>query len=81
MDDNSPAALSLRYAITSSDMFTGRRGRPRTNLFSIIQSDLKSLNIPFNVIRDLDYVKVLASDRSAWRNMFVKDDCLDYIYE
>ena len=67
--------LSLRYAITSSDMFTGRRGRPR------IQSDLKTLDIPFKNCDDLDFVKVLASNRSAWRNMFMEDESLDYIFE
>ena len=81
MDDNSPAALSLRYAMTSSDMFTGRRGRPRTNLFSIIQSDLKTLDLSFKNCDDLDFVKVLASNRSAWRNMFMEDESLDYIFE
>ena len=70
MDDNSPASLALRYAIESSDSLRGRRGRPRTNLFSYIQADLKEHNIKLASIDDLFHLKTTAYDRDKWRNMF-----------
>ena len=53
MDDNCPASLALRYAIDSSTSLRGRRGRPRTNLLSYIQADLKEHNIKLNGVDDL----------------------------
>ena len=73
MDDNGPASLALRYAIESSDSLRGRRGRPRTNLFthfSYIQADLKEHNIKLASIDDLFHLKTTAYDRDKWRNMF-----------
>ena len=71
MDDSCPASLALRYAVTSSDLFRGRRGRPRTNLFSILQVDLKVFSLSLNNVDDLLELKQLASNRTIWRNMFV----------
>ena len=70
MDDNSPAALSIRFAITSADIYRGRRGRPRMNLLSTIQNDLKEHDIALKTVGDLDAVKMLARDRVLWKNMF-----------
>ncbi len=70
MDDNCPASLALRYAINSSTSLRGRRGRPRTNLLSFIQADLKEHNIKLNGVDDLFYLKTIAYDRAHWRNMF-----------
>ena len=75
MDDNSPASLALRYAITSSDSFRGRRGRPRTNLLSIIQTDLEEHSINLRNEEHLLELKLLAYNRTQWRNMFaIKND-------
>ena len=41
MDNNCPPVLALRFALTSGDLYNGRRGRPRCNLHSTIQDDLK----------------------------------------
>ena len=60
MDENTPAFLSLRYAIAAGDIYTGRLGRPRINLYNFVKEDLKSRNIPLETI----------SDRSRWKNLF-----------
>ena len=70
MDDNCPAVISIRFAITSADIYRGRRGRPRTNLLSTIQSDLRGHDINLKTVADLEKVKQLARDRVLWRNMF-----------
>ena len=77
MEDNSPAALALRFAVNSSDMYKGRRGRPRINLFNTLQGELKDRhNIELKSNNDLDELKLLASDRLVWRNMFKYDECI-----
>ena len=70
MDENSPAFLSLRYAIASADIYTGRCGRPRINLFNFIRDDLKLRNIPLVTVSDLDDLKDIACDILRWKNMF-----------
>ena len=70
MDDNCPPVVSIRFALTSSDLYSGRRGRPRINLFSTIQKDLKEHNICLKTVDDLDNLRHLASNRSVWKNMF-----------
>ena len=73
-DDNCPARLALRYAISSSDHLKGRLGRPRTNLFSILRNDLKGHNIKLKNVDDLVDLKMLAYNRSLWRSMFTFND-------
>ena len=70
MDDNCPAILALRYAVSSSDLFKGRRGRPQTNLFSILVNDLKEHDICLNTVDDLHELRCVAYDRAKWRNLF-----------
>ena len=70
MDDNCAPSLALRYAVDSSNSLRGRRGRPRTNLFSSIQADLKFFDLRLNSIDDLSNLKTVAYDRANWRNMF-----------
>ena len=70
MDDTSPAFLALRYAITSANMYRGRVGAHRCNLFNTIKADLLSRNISLETVLDLDNVRDLASDRARWRRMF-----------
>ena len=45
MDDNCPPVLAIIFAITSAEQHRGRRGRPRINLFSTIEVDLKEHNL------------------------------------
>ena len=70
MDDNCPAVLSLRFAVESSSSLKGRRGRPRTNLYSFIQADLKQHNMRLNSTEDLTELRTIASERAKWKNMF-----------
>ena len=73
MDDNCPASLALRYAVSSSEHLRGRRGRPRSNLFSTLINDLREHSIELSNIDDLLELKSIASDRVIWRNMFVQE--------
>ena len=70
MDDNCPASLALRYAVTSSEFLRGRLGRPRSNLFSTLVNDLKEHHIGLRDTDDLTKLRALASNRAVWRNMF-----------
>ena len=70
MDDNCPAVLSLRYAIASADLYKGRLGRPRINLFNTIQNDLKRHGIVLRTVTDFDEVRYIARNKVLWRNMF-----------
>ena len=69
MEDNSPAALSIRFAITSADIYRGRRGRPRMNLLSTIQNDLKEHDIALKTVGDLDAVKMLITNMTNGMNI------------
>ena len=71
MDDNCPAALALRYAVSSAEYLRGRVGRPRSNLFSILVNDLNEHSICLKTVQDLSDLQLIASDRVKWRNMFV----------
>ena len=70
MDDNCPPVLALRFAITSSELYVGRLGRPRTNLLGTLQDDLKELNLNLKSVNDLEEIRMIARNRSEWRNMF-----------
>ena len=69
-DDNTPASLALRFAISSVEHLRGRVGRPRSNLLNTIQNDLKEHSIELKNIDDLENLKFKAHDRVAWKNMF-----------
>ena len=62
--------MALRYAVTSNDLFKGRRGRPQTNLFSILVNDLDEHDINLKNLDDLHELRMLAYDRVKWRNMY-----------
>ena len=69
-DDNTPAGLALQYAVSSSEHLRGRRGRPRSNLFTTIVNDLKEFSLRLIDTSDLLSLKMLAYNRPVWRNMF-----------
>ena len=71
MDNNAPASVALHYAVETLSTLRGRRGRPRSNLFSLLVSDLKEHDIPLSNVDDLYELKNIAYDRPKWRNMFV----------
>ena len=74
MDDNCPATVALRYAADCSEFLRGRRGRPRSNLFSTLVNDLNQHNLYLKDIDDLCDLKQLAANRDVWRNMFSYGD-------
>ena len=47
----------------------GRVGRPQSNLFSLIQRDLKDRNMFLTNLDDLKYLRNDAFDRPSWRRM------------
>ena len=51
MDENSPAYASLVFAIENYQKFKARRGRPRMNLLSTLQQDLKFYNLKLESIK------------------------------
>ena len=71
MDDNCPPVLALRFALTSGDLYSGRRGRPRINLLGTIQDDLKEHKLSLKTVDDLNTVRQLANDKSECKGMFM----------
>ena len=63
-----PAYSSLRFAVNTLQL-QGRRGRPQSNLFSLILKDLSVPRISLNSLQDLDYLRNIAQDRAQWRRM------------
>ena len=53
MDENTPASLSLQFALNNFDNLRGRRGKPKSNLLTQIQSDLKKRGIKLENMSDL----------------------------
>ena len=69
--DDSRAALALKFAVTTQ--CRGRVGAHRKNLFTTIENDLALRgfkNFKFNSLKKLNKLKILASDRFAWRDKF-----------
>ena len=71
MDDNCPASLALRYAVSTLEFLRGRRGRPHCNLFSFLVSDLSKHSLSLKTVDDLEIIRNIAANRTEWRNMFV----------
>ena len=68
-----PAYSSLVFAINTLQ-YPGRVGRPQTNLFSLIRSDLSERNIFLNNMSDLIYLRNVALNKVLWRRLqFNKD--------
>ena len=67
--DDSPAALALKFAVTTN--CKGHVGAHRKNLFKIIVNDLTLIGLKLNSLNDLNKLKILADDRVAWRNKFL----------
>ena len=68
-----PAYSSLVFAINTLQ-FPGRVGRPQTNLFSLIRSDLNDRKIFLNNLSDLLYLRNLALNKVLWRRLQFNQD-------
>ena len=69
--EDSPAYVSIIFAINADSYMTGRLGRPNTNLLDIIRKDLtrKNLNNNFKNITDFEDLRFLALDRKEWKKL------------
>jgi hypothetical protein len=77
--ENSPAALSLSYAVVGSKTHKGRRGAHKMNLLKVIREDLKTTavndgsgyhTLDLKNQKDIDYLRELSLDRVKWRETF-----------
>jgi hypothetical protein len=84
MPENSPAALSLYFAVAGCQDLKGRRGRHRMNLLNILGSDINRIPIDrssTNIHRhtklklktdhDISTLRELAHNRREWENLFI----------
>ena len=66
-DDNTPAYVSLVFAISNPLSSKGRQARPRLNLFNLLRDALKERKLEFNTMDDLLVVREHTKCRSGWR--------------
>ena len=84
MPENSPAALSLYFAVAGCPNLKGRRGRHRINLLNILRSDIqripidrssKNINrhtkLTLKTDQDISTLRELAFNRREWENLFI----------
>lgn len=69
-NENTPAQLALTFAIESNNIFVGRLGRPRMNLFSVLVNDLKYRNLSMNNFEELNEIKDIAKCNKCWSNLY-----------
>ena len=69
--EDSPAYLSILFAINSDNTMIGRLGRPSINLLDVIRKDLvrKNLNIKLKNVTDFEDLRFLALDRKGWKEL------------
>ena len=65
---NSPSYTSLVFAINTLQ-YPGRVGRPQSNLFSLIQRDLRDRHMFLNNMNDLIYLRNIAFNKVNWRKL------------
>ncbi len=63
-----PAYSSLIFAVNTLQL-QGRRGRPQSNLFSLILQDLSVRKFSLNDLNDLNHLTLIAQDRAHWRSL------------
>ena len=63
-----PAYSSLVFAVNTLQL-QGRRGRPQSNLFSLILQDLSVRKLSLNNLCDLNHLTLIAQNRVKWRSM------------
>ena len=68
--ENTPAQISLLFAIESENRLKGRLGRPRLNLFALLLNDLKDRNMKMKNIDDLYELRDVAKSNKAWENLY-----------
>ena len=66
--EDGPAFSSLKLAVHTLNL-PGRRGRPQSNLFTLIQQDLQKNNRYLRNIDDLYSLRHFAYDKLKWRQL------------
>ena len=64
--EDGPAFSSLKFATNTLNL-PGRRGRPQSNLFSLIQHDLDKHNLNIHNLEDLFDLRKIAQNKANWR--------------
>ena len=69
--EDSPAYLSMLFAINADSFMDGRRGRPCINLLDVIRKDLTSRNLDIKLknLTDFEDLRILALDREEWKKL------------
>jgi hypothetical protein len=69
--EDSPAYLSMIFAINSDINMKGRLGRPSLNLLDVIRKDLarKSIDNKLRSITDFENLRFMALDRISWKEL------------
>ena len=82
--ENSPAALSLYFAVAGCPNLKGRRGRHRINLLNVIRNDINRIpvdcssnnihrhtKLALKTDQDITIVREIAHNRREWENLFI----------
>ena len=71
-DENTAAHQALSFAVDceSNDVFTGRVGRPRCNLFTLLRKDLADRNLSIDNFNELNEIRDIARCRNCWKILF-----------
>ena len=62
--EDTPAQLSLQFAIAGLNQYRGRVGKNTTNLFNVWRSDLKERGVKLPSDKDLVRLREMATDRT-----------------
>ena len=68
--DDTPAFMSLKFAISMSETLVGRPSCHQMTLYQVIKNDLKTRQFDLNSLDDSNYLRSVASDRTKWREKF-----------
>ena len=68
-DDNTPANVSLVFAVTMNEKLKGRVGSPGKSLLKLLMDDLEDRNLVMNTLEELNEIKDIARCRQCWRNL------------
>ena len=68
--EDTPAFLSIKFAIYMSETMVGRQSCQQMNLFQVIKKDLESRYLYLNNMNDFYRLRTLALDRGGWRALF-----------
>jgi len=69
--EDTPAYLSMKFAVSMSETVVGRQSCHQMNLFQVIQKDLQSRGLHLNNLDDLNRLREVAFDRAQWRAKFL----------